>query len=327
MAVLEISSDADAFAILKEALEGKFDGEDLQLNFNNWPCLHLNVKGARYHSTITYSMMHSLIEYQKVIYRTYVDIFNKGSVQSLSHNERKALEVVFKVEEGSSNLLGDAAGALAEFAKGAVGKMDSKQIILLVLGAGVLFGGYHIADTYMNNQVKMVENEAKNKQAELEEKNRHEITLELLKNNRVLMDAANGSEAAVTKFLVSVKDADKASVGDSVTLKQKDLEELAKPERKPTALKRVDGNYKINSFKRKVDDFHLTIYNVDTKKEFTAWIRAGVISIDETRKILNSCVDKQSIFLNILARANDTTTKAADIIGVENKANAVNLEK
>ena len=166
MAVLQINSDADAFKILKEALEGKFDGEDLQLNFNNWPCLHLNVKGDRYHSTVTYSMMHSLIDYQKVIYRTYADIFNKGNVQSLTQSERKSLEVVFKVEEGSSNLLGDVAGALTEFAKGAVGKMDSKQIILLVLGAGILFGGYHLADTYINNQAKMVENDAKAKQAE-----------------------------------------------------------------------------------------------------------------------------------------------------------------
>lgn len=327
MAVLQINSDADAFKILKEALEGKFDGEDLQLNFNNWPCLHLNVKGDRYHSTVTYSMMHSLIEYQKVIYRTYADIFNKGNVQSLTQSERKSLEVVFKVEEGSSNLLGDAAGALTEFAKGAVGKMDSKQIILLVLGAGILFGGYHLADTYMNNQAKMVENDAKAKQAELEEKNRHEITLELLKNNRELVKAANDSEAAITKFLVSVKDAEKASVGEKVTLKKKDLEELAKPERKVTALKRLDGDYTISSLKRKADDIHLTVHNAKSGKEFSAWIRTGVISIDETRKILNAFMDKKSIFLNILARANDTTTKSADVIGVENHANKVKLEK
>lgn len=325
MAVLDIRNDDDAFQILQDAIAGKFDNEVLQLNFDSWPCIHLNVKGGRYHSTITYSMMKALIEYQKVIYRTYADLLNKGTSLNLSAAEKKSLEVVFKVKEGSSDLLGDAAGAMTEFAKGAVGKMDSKQILITVLGAGLIWGGYHLASTHMNNQVKIAENAAKAEQDRLIEQNRHEITLELFKNNSKLIDAANESEAAYTKFLVSVKDAETASVGENLTLRKADLEELAKPERQPTKLVRLDSDYSIISLKHKANDIHLTILDVARGKEFSAWIRAGIISIDETRQIANAFLEKKTIYLNVTARANDTVTKSADIIGVRNKANKKKL--
>ena len=122
-AIIAITNDDSAWLYIKSALEGKYDNEVIDLNFDNWPSFHINVKGERYNSTMTVSLMKSLVELQGHLYRVYAEVVYGKDAKSLTAKERLALEIVFKVEQGSSNVTADLSGFFTELGKHAMEKM------------------------------------------------------------------------------------------------------------------------------------------------------------------------------------------------------------
>jgi len=312
-AVLSIKSEDLAWKYIKDALEGKYDNEVVELNFDNWPVFHINIKGDRYSSTVTTSLMKSLVELQSHLNRVYAEVVYGKSAKSLTSDERNALEIVFKVEAGSSNVVADLSGFFVELGKNAMEKMTGAQVVTVVLGAAALWGAASTYDAHLTSGQKTQE-----------EKNRHEITLQLVKQQPKLMQIQNEQVATYTNILKSVPDAEQVKL-DNTVLSKEQIQVITRPERQATELKRIDDLYLISSLKIKQDSYKIEVLRVLDGRIIPTELFKGHLSIDEMDKIMKAFTSEKSIHLNIVGRVRGEVITSANIVGLDNQANGNNV--
>ena len=68
---------------------------------DNIPGIKLHIKGERFDSTVSTTLMRSILKLQEGIYKQY-SIYTYGEIKRLSSEERSMLELYAKVDEGSS---------------------------------------------------------------------------------------------------------------------------------------------------------------------------------------------------------------------------------
>lgn len=68
---------------------------------DNIPGIKLHIKGERFDSTMSTTLMRSILKLQEGVYRQY-SIYKYGEIRRLSPEERAMLELYVKVDEGSS---------------------------------------------------------------------------------------------------------------------------------------------------------------------------------------------------------------------------------
>lgn len=312
---ISIGNENSAWEYIKEALEGKYDNEVVELNFENWPLFHINIKGDRYNSTMTTSLMRSLVELQGHLNRVYAEVVYGKSAKSLNAEERAALEIVFKVEQGSSNVVADLSGFFVELGKNAMEKMTGKQVVAVVLGAATLWGGASSYSSYLQGQQKSQE-----------EKNRHEITMQLLQQQPKLMQIQNEQVATYTNILKSVQDAQQVTL-DKTVLSQEQLGLITRSERQATELKRIDDQYLISSLKIKPDSYKIEVLRVSDGKTIPTELFKGHLSMNEMQQIMDAFTAEKPINLNIVGRVRGDVITTANIVGINNQANGSEVAK
>ena len=168
MAIIEIRTDDDAFALLKQLTDDP-DAPVPEVNFVGWPKFELHVKGERYHSTITPELMSSFLNLQKNINKSYALVKYADSNRRLKEQEREDLKILVEVGEGSSGFIAmleaqvsKMGTALAEGFK----DMDSKQKLIAIISIGLMVVGTYSVDTYLQNkkeirlaEINLLENE------------------------------------------------------------------------------------------------------------------------------------------------------------------------
>lgn len=312
---ISIGNENSAWEYIQEALEGKYDNEVVELNFDNWPIFHINIKGERYNSTMTTSLMRSLVELQGHLNRVYAEVVYGKSAKSLNAEERAALEIVFKVEQGSSNVVADLSGFFVELGKNAMEKMTGKQVVAVVLGAATLWGTASSYSSYLQDQQKS--------QAE---KNRHELTMQLLQQQPKLMQIQNEQVATYTNILKSVQDAKQVTLDETV-ISQDQLGLITRSERQATELMRIDDQYLISSLKIKPDSYKIEVLRVSDGKTIPTELFKGHLSINEMQQIMEAFTTEKPINLNIVGRVRGDVITTANIVGINNKANGNTVAK
>lgn len=135
---LVIRSEAEAWAALERATRGDFIN-GVQLKFDGWPVFKMDVKGRDWNSTVPTRIMSPLLDIQKDINRAYTNVrYGEANLRKLRDEDRDELEVVVKVREGSSIFDAELWKQLSTIAEAAVGRMDGNQIVITVLGLGLL---------------------------------------------------------------------------------------------------------------------------------------------------------------------------------------------
>lgn len=312
---ISIDNENSAWNYIKEALNGKYDSEVVELNFDNWPIFHINIKGERYNSTMTTSLMRSLVELQGHLNRVYAEVVYGKSAKSLNADERSALEIVFKVEQGSSNVVADLSGFFAELGKNAMEKMTGRQVVAVVLGAAALWGTASSFSSYLQSQQKSQE-----------EKNRHEITMQLLQQQPKLMQIQNEQVATYTNILKSVQDARQVTL-DKAVISQDQLGLITRSERQATELTRIDDQYLISSLKIKPDSYKIEVLRVSDGKTIPTELFKGHLSINEMQQIMDAFTSEKPINLNVVGRVRGDVITTATIVGINNKANGNEVAK
>lgn len=302
-----ISNESEALSYLEKALKGSFDGKNVSLNFEGWPKLEINVKGDRYDSTVTASMMRSLIDLQVHLNWAFAQIVYGRDGRSLTDDERSSIEILYKVESGSSNVIADLSGFFTELGKSAVEKLTGKQIVALVVGVAALWTVSSSYNTFVDSEQK-----------ELEEKNRHEITMQLIAKEPKMAEIQNAQMATLLNVVKSVPDADQVKIGET-TLTKTDLYEINKLDRKSSEIQRMDGKYKIVSFKNRDDDFKIEVKEEAGGRIFSTVLLKGYISMDEMNKLTKALTAETAIYLNIVGRVRGESITSAQIIGVQHK--------
>lgn len=302
---IAVNGEAGAWEFIAQALEGKYDNNVIELEFDNWPQFHINIKGDRYNSTLPASLMKSLVDLQGHLYRVYADLVYGKSAKALSDDERKALEIVFKVEQGSSNVVADLSGFFTELGKSAMEKMTGTQVITAVLGVAALWTGASTYNAYLDD-----------KQKALEEQNRHAVTMKLMEAQPKLAGISNEHAASYNNILKSVPDATRVTLGET-QLNRLQVEAITKQERKATELTRIDDKYLITSLKIKPDSYRIEVLRVSDERTFPTELMKGYLTMAEMDQITKAFTSEVPINLKVLGRVRGDVITTANIIGIK----------
>ena len=106
--------------------------------------------------------MKSFLELQNLVYKSYaIAQYDTDDTRKLSSAEREELEILIKVEEGSSIFEIDFQGVLEKFAQKAAETMSPELIAITVIGLGVLWVGKASYGAYLDYRKEVRLGEAK----------------------------------------------------------------------------------------------------------------------------------------------------------------------
>lgn len=228
--IIKIRSADEAWELLQRTLDGGELPENLQLVFDGWPSFDLRINGRDWHGTVPTRVMSPLLDVQKDIHRAYARIrYGSANLRKLSDEERDSLELVIQVEKGSSVLETPIWTQLNELATAAIGKMNSHDIVVTVLGLAVVYGGMEIAKAWIAQRQAAVESDNLVQLSEQETK-RLEIFANAVQQKPALGDARSDYESTQNSILKTLKPGDKITA-KGVVLQSDEAMEITQSER------------------------------------------------------------------------------------------------
>ena len=316
---LAISSEDDAWKTIKDTISGAIELDHFDFSFDNWPILDITLKGEQFQSSMTTKVMESFIELQRDIYRAYAKLrYNVPNANRLSVEEKQALEIVIKVKAGSTGLQASLAKAMKAFAKEAANKMESKHIVMVVLGAGLLWTGHAAWNNYLDHEVEIKQLDIQTFSDEQETK-RMKLLQGIIADRPVLQTIQEDSKETYNKFFKSTSNAESIHIAGA-EIAQETVKEIAKTTRETPKEIRLDGACKI----RKVDSSKLGVFIVYVEylpdgRTFPAEINEDFLAKRDTFKSLirEAEWDKKTIHLTMNCREKRGEVTQAIILGVE----------
>lgn len=301
-----IRSEEDAVRVLEAALAGEINDDDSYLiKFDGWPVLDVDIKGSRYHSTVTTPLMKSLLEYQQVINRLYADsVYSRGS-KSLTEEDRSSLELTYKVSEGSSGVQAYLEESFNKLGEKMIDKMTGKELIITVLGLALT------ASLYFGHQ-----NQLAHDASVAGEDNRSKLELRLVESNETIAKALQDTNQALIGIVKSAPDATQVSAGNAM-FDREQIIQVSQKEREVAVPSRIDGSYYVVSIKSAADKWRLDVVRKDTEDLIKVDLFKGQHAAGGIDEIMSSFVREVPVYLHVLARVKDRKVVSASILGTK----------
>jgi hypothetical protein len=256
----------------------------------------LKLKGTKYNSTITTPIMEYLLTVQKGIYALYKQYAGRNPTKE----EKKRLELVVRVEKGSSEILFSILDQL-EVIKGAVQNMTGDQLLAAIITGiaawGVVSLGKKAFDHFDKKHAREIELQ---KEKARNEKDRQTIeafahTVEIVADVRkgAMANLANIDDGATVTYL-------------GEPLLPKDLRERATADRRREEpdITTITGSYKITRlhFNFETNSAKADMHEADADETLTAVEIQPRSIIDGTYSVLKKAQNKQAIDMQLIVR-------------------------
>ncbi|WP_322047435.1 hypothetical protein [Paraburkholderia sp. J67] len=325
---LRITSEDDAFAALRAVLDGKAT-EVESLVFDGWPTFQMDLKGPKFHQSVTPTVMTEIVELQRAIYRGFaLARYSNPDIKSLTADEKARLELVVTVGPGSSLLEPDnVVEIVKEFIKGVGAKMEPKHWIVISLIFALGYFGNTAYEHYLDSQKEVKLQQAKND----EQKQIIQGMLDAGKtgneNVKLLIEASKTSPAAANVYATShdandaktrvARRSEQAKI-NGVTLTGEEAGALVANPRQQAVEIRLDGKYRV----QKLDNtdplaYRVTLWNPETNKTIVAALQNETITGDSRQVLSRAVTERIPVVLQVNAREIRGEIRDAVIVKVE----------
>lgn len=287
---LVISSEDQAWELLRKACSQTLDLDPLfEIKFENWPVLEIHLDGRQFNSSLTTKMMEGFIDLQKSLNRAYASFYrNSGKANSLTDQEKDALEIIIKIESGSTGIKAIISDALKEFAKGAANKVNGNQVVIIVLGVALVVAGHSSWKNYLQSQKERDVSKdelATRRFAGDEETKRMQIFADAIKKEPKLQHVKDDAEEVYNNILKGASKARMIKVAGH-ELKQDEIKSLVRASRETSTEVRLDGEYRIVSFDNSKTGHYVVEVKGTDDKTFTASLNEASIIVRDQNKAL-----------------------------------------
>lgn len=335
---VSIASDSEAFEWLGRALSdgGLPDGISAEdFDFANWPNLTIRLTGEKFHSSLTPTVMRGFVDLQNAIYKSYaLAKYGIPDARRLSEEERDEVEIIVKLEEGSSILEIDIQGLLEKFIETAGAKMDPVHVVIVVLGLGLLWGSTTAYRAFLTNQSKRRQAELTNDQAKAafvnlqelskQETERVKLLTAAMQREPVLLNVGRQSHDGKTDLIRRLAQADTIQMyGDpgeaDIDIDGEVAGELMKNARRRSEAVRLDGLYRI----LRVDTTEPKLFKVKLKSKrhpklvFDAVVKDEILTGDTIQALQKAEWNRKGVFLVIDSRMIDGAVREATVSQVD----------
>lgn len=328
MSELVIRSEDDLYSSLNLIKNDKVNLDDISIRFDGWPTMSIHLHGDKFDSTITPELMKAFIEMQSSIFRAYsLARYNTVQIRGLKQAEKDLLEIRVKVQPGSSLFEINFQEILENICKSMVGKMESKHLVIMVLGIAAIYGSNSAFNSYIGSQkeVRLAEIKGEEQRQLIEQlKVSQENETERLKILHDIIDEQPRLKTINQYYSAASSEVLKRS-GDASLITIQGMEipgdvavELTKTERKRSNEVYLDGSYRILGVdSSKTGEFKVKLKNTSTNESFVATIVDERINPDYIKLIQKAEWQQLPIRLHVNAREANGVIKQAHIVRAE----------
>lgn len=324
---LVIRSEADAWDALEAAVSGEASLDAARLRFAGWPVWSLDAKGHDWQSTVPTRIMPPLLDVQKDINRAFAGVrYGDANLRRLRDEERDELEVVVKVEKGSSLFTADLSDQLIKITEAAIGRMNGVEALIAVLSIGLMITSPVMYKAWLNHRIKekelqsRAELDSKNIEARIqqsqEETRRMEIMRDAMTRQPALRSVEEDVQITANRFLKATRPGDRFET-KGVPVTAEEAHEIAQPEREHSKVLDIRGDFAIIGNRTdKGDGFRVTVRRQSDQLQFVADVM-GDLPLNDKQAIQDAEWSKSLVTLSIEAEMLREKISRASVISAK----------
>ncbi|HCG8184416.1 hypothetical protein F0M03_04635 [Vibrio parahaemolyticus] len=320
-----IRSEDDAFEYLQKIIDHGIDLEKDTIRFDGWPYLNLYIKGSKFDSSLTPSLMKGFLELQKGINRSYCLVkYGTPNTNVLTKSEREELEIKVKVEGGSTTTGVDLQALLTNIGTKVIDKMDPTTLAITLVSLGLIWVGKTSYASYLENRRQIRENEVKSEEtremlksqqfmSEQETERTRLLTQVMLSNNAInnVSKVAEDTKAALIKELGTTA----SSTIQGISVDGEMAAELAKNARRKSIDVAFNARFRILTVdSTDPETFKVRLRNIETKEEFNAKVQDYSLDSKYIKALQYGEWSKTPINLVVSAKSKDNEISHATVL-------------
>lgn len=315
-----IRNEQDAYDFLRKIYEKELgdDVSKLHIQFEGWPNVQVKLTGKKYQSTITPSIMKAFLKLQDGLYKAYALAVYADSKHRLTDKEKKSLELVIKVSQGSSDFFDNL--DINETLNNLLQNMNSEHLLVAIIFGLLCYLGRDCYQFYLDSKkeaqaAELMANSKKESEEHLErmtdkllaeQKANREFMQSLIQQKPELEEIAIEARETQREFFKQVSDADKIEI-QGITVTGEEAKKLGTKPRMPPARQfneiRLDGMYRIINVNTELESgFKVKIRNESSGQELIAEVQEGTFEEEYKQAIQNGTFEKRPVELTINAK-------------------------
>ncbi len=315
---IKITNEEDAWKALEEALKEEEHLYPVDFTFDNWPKIDIKLDGSLYQSSLTSQSMEGLIEFQKHINRVYAQICYEGPPTKLKNEDKKELEIIYKITEGSTEVSVDFTQAAVRMAEGLVTKMSGTEMTITILGLAIIGACAYGFKNYITRQQQDKIADALISQNK-EETKRTELLTKAMSRVPVLKEVQEEADETYNKVLRGVQETDTLTI-DGQIYEHEEIKSIVRTPRSKSIEAQLNGNYRVEKIDNSTDgEFNVFVTNKKNELSFNARLEDVFLHRkEEYKKLLSTAIiERTNIYLKINAKIIREQVVSATIVGVE----------
>lgn len=322
---LVIKSEDDAFQFMQQVIDEQVNFDNINITFDGWPNLAVHVKGDKFDSSLTPSLMKGFLELQKGINRSYCLVrYGTPNTNVLTRKEREDLEIQVKVGQGSTTTNIDLQSLLSNISTQVIDKMDPKTLAFTLVSLALIWGGKVSYAKYLENRRQIRETEVKSEETRELLKNQTFLSEQETERTRILA-AAFANNAQVAGLSSVAEDSKSAFIKELGTTAHSTIQgieidgdmaaELAKNARRKSIDIAFNAKFRILLVDSSdPETFKVRLRNMETKDEFTAKVQDKSLDSKYIKALQYGEWSKKPIQLIISAKSMDNEIKNALVL-------------
>lgn len=300
-----IKNEDDAWEWLKRALNNDpVLDEPVNLKFDGWPTLDLHFSGHDFDSSVPTRIMPPLLDAQKEIHRLFCQLrFGESNLRKLSSDDRERLELVVKVDKGSSDFKTKLDEKLNEIIQATIQRMDSKHIMITLITCALIWGSNVAWKNWLDEQAKASDVESRVQMSTLE-KDKLKIMSMAYKREPMVKDISNGVNEFRNHSLHKLKPADSFTIPNtSIEVDGGHAADITHKPREQSVEMRIDGEFIIQSVTSgDTHGFRIKAKRVLDGKVVNISIPDGALNQEQKEVLKNNEWAKRPVLMEINAK-------------------------
>ena len=271
--------------------------------------------------------MEGLLSYQSSLNRAFL-LVEEGStnLRSLSEEDRKAQELKFKVNSGSTEIDPDLVGVLKEFVKSAGHNMTGTDLTIVLIVAALLWASVAGWKAWLDAKTKTAQDDTNSKNikeilqagrvasaADVEKMALMTSAIERAMGSQALIETGDEGKQGILRAASKVDNSEIAGLPVSPEVARR----VVRHARSDPSREEMSGQFKVvRTDPEHAEGFRVKVRNEATGEEFFAGLRDALISEDDRAIIMKAEWDHTSFEARVAVLRHRGEITSAEIVAV-----------
>lgn len=325
-----ISNEDEAIELLAKLVDGHKLNESMSIEFDSWPKFTIRIQGDDFKGTIPTRIMPTLLDLQKEVHRVYcLTTYGDENLRRLTKKDREQLELVVKIEDGSSIFETLLEEPILKTIQDASSKMSPEQITATLIIFGLSVTSVIFWKLWLSNRIKEKELDQTVDLSKLE-KEKMEVVKNAMQQFPTGQAAAEGSNELRNSVLMKLKPSDSLEISNPQTSNEPSpvpvnisgdmAEQITHTPREKAIERMITDEFFLRSadFSRS-DGVRIEVQRVADNYSFRADVPLGVLGDDQAESLKNNSWNKTNVTMSMLVKELHGRYTSAKVISVKAK--------